>query len=706
MLRTVKEGAYNSLVAGLLRNYQFRPVYEASESNLIGDFYIPALMRATRYDRAVGYFRSSIFHLVQIALSDFVLRRGKMRLICSTSLDETDERVIRASTLTAENIDQTIADEIRASLRDPTTLPIVELLATMVKVGALDVRVAYKTDARGVFHTKVGIFHDDDGDAVSFDGSVNETFMAWTHNEERFKTFCTWTPGGREQVNNDQRYFNELWDGRRVSLLVRPLPDVARSILEQHANPDPQAALEKVRSLTRSRIRRLRHPPKQLQDHQVAVLATWREAKSGIIDHVTGGGKTITALACIREWFSSVPRASVLIVVPSDLLTVQWRDEIRSELVALDARILHAGGSRSDQRWSEHLREQLREMDSSRPRIVIATMDTGATSRFLDRAPVGDHTLMIVDEVHKVGAPSRRRILELNSGGRLGLSATPERFGDPEGTELIFGFFGEVLEPRFSIADALRSTPRRLVPYTYDFGTVSLEPLEASEYRRLTRSIAALAARVREEGDSNGREMLRRMRIKRARIVKGAHGKVEYAAQLLEEQFRDGHRWLVYCDTTSQLNSLAERLAALRISTTRYLSTMDSSKQDTLDRFERFGGVLLSIRCLDEGIDIPVVSHALILASSLNPREHIQRRGRVLRSAPQKVEAEIHDTLVGIEGDDGVRAFDHEVARARSFALDARNSRLILWRLDKLAREADPAWEDFEVDDTESREDD
>ena len=200
------------------------------------------------------------------------------------------------------------------------------------------------------------------------------------------------------------------------------------------------------------------------------------------------------------------------------------------------------------------------------------------------------------------------------------------------------------------------------------------------------------------KGRSEMRETLRHMRIKRARIIKGAHDKVDYAAKTLVEKYRDGQRWLVYCDATSQLDSLAERLTAEGISPTRYLSVMNSSKPDTLERFENFGGVLLSIRCLDEGIDIPLVSHALILASSMNPREHLQRRGRVLRSAPQKVEAEIHDTLAGIAADGGVRVFDHEISRARSFASDARNGRLMLWRLDKLTREADPEWQDVEDD--------
>ena len=295
-------------MSGGLRSHNFRRVYEASNADLVADFYIPAMMRATQYDRAVGYFRSSILHLVQVAVSDFILRGGRMRLICSTSLDETDERVIKESSPSAGAIDKAITEEIRGALRDPTSLPVVELLATMVTVGALDLRVAFKTDERGIFHTKVGIFRDDDGDAISFEGSANETFMAWSHNEERFKAFRTWEPGGSEQVEDDQRYFDELWDGRRPTITVKSLPDVARSILKQHAHPDPQVAVEKVRTLVNSRgsgHRARSSAPKKLQDHQLTALAAWRAKRLGIIDHVTGGGKTITALACVREWFAS-----------------------------------------------------------------------------------------------------------------------------------------------------------------------------------------------------------------------------------------------------------------------------------------------------------------------------------------------------------------------------------------------------------------
>ena len=681
-----------------LSNYDFLSIYESSQSDLVVDFYIPAMMRAIRYDRAVGYFRSSILHLVSIAVSDFVLRGGKMRLICSPSLDEMDEQIIRESGVSSSQIDRAITADIRATLRDPTVMPVTELLATMLEMGSLEVRVAYKADARGIFHTKVGIFCDEFDDAISFDGSANETYIAWSHNEERFKTFSTWMPGGSVQVQADQEYFDQLWAGRRPSLIVQPLPDVAREELRHHASPDPQAAIEKVRELARSRPR-TRHAPKQLQDHQLAVLSAWRSSKSGLIDHVTGGGKTITALACVREWFALNHRASVLIVVPSDLLTLQWRDEIDRELENLGATVLHAGGARSGN-WRDHLSDLLRKADSKTPRIVIATMDTAASSDFMSRASVvGDATFMIIDEVHKIGSPTRRRVLELQPGARLGLSATPQRYGDPEGTNVILDFFGNVLEPHFTIADAQNSRPPRLVQYTYHLNVVALTSQETSQYRSYTKSIASLIAQAKSGMDPSAAERLRLIALQRARILKSAHHKVQHAVSLLQEEYRRGDRWLVYCDNTVQLDHLAYALHSVDIPTTRYLAVMESSKPETLDRFARLGGILLSIRCLDEGIDIPTISHALILASSLNPREHLQRRGRVLRTAPGKLSARIFDTLVGIvdQGED-IRVLHHELERARAFAADARNARQAHWAIQRLRAEHDDSFHDIEPD--------
>lgn len=665
-----------------LRDWDFRPVYEASASNLVDDFYVPALRRATRYDRAAGYFRASVYHLIAIAVSDFVLRGGQMRLVCSPSLAAEDEAAIRRFGVRDEVVSRSLESDVEKALSDPEQLPVVELLATLLVAGALDIRIAYKADERGIFHPKVGIFHDG-VDAMSFEGSTNETFMAWEHNEERFKTFCSWRGDAESLVTADISYFDALWNGERRSLVVKPLPEIPLRLLRAHALDDPAAAVERVR-IARSRRRRGGQRVRRLQDHQLLAKTNWWEGRRGIIDHVTGSGKTVTALAIIREWQDRYPDGTVVVLVPSDLLTRQWRAELDSEMGDLELRILHVGGSMSSASWPDNLADFTRPAQVRGRRIVIATMDSAASAVFLQRASVGPHTLMVADEVHKVGSVRRRLTLNLDAGGRLGLSATPERFEDPDGTAVIFEYFGDRLPPRFGIREAQRSVPPRLVEYKYQTDVVALERDELESYDDLTRRAATASARLRDGDPAISAEQLRLILIRRAAVLKKARSKVAHAVDVLGSRYQRGDRWLVYCDDVAQLSALRAALPRVSIDPMTYVSDMIFSKPDTLLRFEEIGGVLLSIRCLDEGIDIPVVDHALILASSLNPREHLQRRGRVLRTAPKKDRSYIFDVLVGPDSDDMTRVFPHELARAQEFARDAVNRREAIWRLESL----------------------
>lgn len=585
--------------------------------------------------------------------------------------------------MSSPEADNAILRDIQDTLRNPDTLPVIELLATMIVAGSLEVKIAYNPTELGIFHTKVGIFGDREGSFVSFEGSPNETYMAWAHNEERFRVFRSWISGDRERVSEDQVYFDDLWHSRRPRVVVRALPDVAEELLREHAQPDPQIAIERVRMGSRRTTRRSIAAPKRLHDHQLQVLDTWRSARRGIVDHVTGGGKTITAIACIRDWLASEPDATVLIVVPTDLLTDQWQRELRQELSEFELAVLQVGGTNADPRWRTHLRNALAPGRRSRRFITIATMDSAATVDFIRHKHAARNMLLVVDEVHKVASPLRRNVLEFDARARLGLSATPERMGDPEGTGIIFDYFGDILEPPFGIREAQLVDPPRLVEYMYHLHLVTLTEDEEEEYNKATRRIAALQGNSDSSADGQLDASVLMACIHRSRILKNASEKVVRAKQILEEQYDTGQRWLVYCDSTRQLDLLQEALEPSRLPVARYLASMDSSKPDTLDRFESIGGILLSVRCLDEGIDIPVVTHALVLASSSNPREHIQRRGRVLRTAPGKHRASIHDFLVARNDEEhGAQVFGSELERARTFGADAINARQVRWQLD------------------------
>ena len=168
------------------------------------------------------------------------------------------------------------------------------------------------------------------------------------------------------------------------------------------------------------------------------------------------------------------------------------------------------------------------------------------------------------------------------------------------------------------------------------------------------------------------------MLINRSRIAKKAHSKVDVVVKILTESYNDGEHWLVYCEDGAQLHEISERLVSKNINPFIYVSDMEGSPAGELEAFSTQSGVLLSIRCLDEGVDIPKISHAIIVASSQNPRQFIQRRGRVLRRSPGKLNAVIYDCIVAPSDTSQGTKFDglifSEATRSIEFARTARNA--------------------------------
>jgi superfamily II DNA or RNA helicase len=225
------------------------------------------------------------------------------------------------------------------------------------------------------------------------------------------------------------------------------------------------------------------------------------------------------------------------------------------------------------------------------------------------------------------------------------------------------------------LADAVRD--RVLTPYFYRPHTVQLSKDELHEWHTMTTEIRKLSGRLAGGDPSTGlNDRLQRLYIKRARIVKHAAAKIPLAREVLCAEFQRGQRWIVYCEDLSQLTSVSRELEHAGIENIPFHSQMTGDRQETLRWLDRRGGVVVAIKCLDEGVDVPSVSHALILASSKNPREFIQRRGRVLRQAPNKGLAYVHDAIVipppDVEdGSDPITA--GELARAVEFAQFADN---------------------------------
>jgi superfamily II DNA or RNA helicase len=291
------------------------------------------------------------------------------------------------------------------------------------------------------------------------------------------------------------------------------------------------------------------------------------------------------------------------------------------------------------------------------PRIVVAVVGSAVSEDFLKRLISGKHLMIVGDEVHTLGQaqciPLLNKLQEC--GAFLGLSATYTRFGDLEGTERIENIFGHPLKPSFTIKEAIKSG--RLVNYDYNIENCYLTESESENYASLSKEIEKLMAREKGTSFKAFSKVLQILIFQRAKIIKQAERKSVIARKILEQNYQTKDRWLVYCDDVNQINRIEDSLKGLNLTLLKYYDAMAGDKMETLNYFGEKGGVLLAIKCLDEGIDIPSATHALILASSQNPREYIQRRGRVLRSNPEsgKTHAYIFDPVTLTDKDVPVR---------------------------------------------------
>lgn len=667
-----------------LRGHEWKHRYTSSTDDLIANFYAPALRESRRYDRAAGYFRSTVYLLAGSETAAFALRGGAARIVCSPSLSDEDIDAISRGIDPQSVASASLLGELETVLKEPQSHAPVELLAALLATGALEMRFALRDG--GIFHDKVGLFSDANHDRLSFAGSINETWRAWSPqgNHEHFEVFTSWGDDG-VRVAEHARFFEDLWLGGLIGVTVLPAPQALLERVIERGPIDPEAHLE---SVARQPTRRL-HPNARgrtanpvLFAHQIAASANWLSHDSrGILKHATGSGKTVTGLAIADRWIRD--GGSVLVLVPSVLLLDQWVQEIGKVLSDLDPSVLLVGGGNEDWRRKGLLRLYTRKSDQ--PRITVATMQTAASREFLRTVEHGPHLLVIADEVHRLGSPQNQILFSLEAGGRLGLSATPERFGDPGGTAAIMAYFDGVLEPEFALEDAIAA--ERLTPYEYFVHVVRLSDEEAHEWETLSVRIRQLAARYKNDRSASLPDDLKFLLIRRARIAKRAASKAPRAAQIVREHYMPGQRWLVYCEDRTQLIAVRKEMDDVGLRSFEYHSAMQGDKAETLERFERDGGILVAIRCLDEGVDIPAVSHALILASSRNPREFVQRRGRVLRRFPDKHFAVIHDLLVEppTPAPDDALAVG-ELARALEFARYAKN-RAALGELERLCME-------------------
>lgn len=638
-----------------LRQLTIQEEYFTGETDLIDEFYKPCLENSVKYDRSVGFFRSSVFLLIGPEVIKFAQRGGQIRLICSPSLTESDLDAISKGYKDRGDLEEAVSKDIDDLINNKKIAKNTEALATLIKCKVLDVRIAFLPEAKGEYHAKLGVFEDSKGDTVSFKGSVNESWTGWHErgNHETLDVFCSWKTGrDQRQVRRNTDYFSRLWNDDIAKLKVVPFPNVCRKKLESVAKDSiDEIIAEDLLDYFRigqktakdfeqgTEIKVKREPLR----HQLEAIDAWKQQGCrGILEHATGSGKTFTALTALKEHLEDDGVA--LVLVPDRLLHQQWAEEIREEIP--EASVLKAGDGFNSWRKNKRLNKFTRPLPGGGKRIVLATMPTARIQEFREGVFGGDHLMLVADEVHEIGSKENSSALSIKSGKRLGLSATPRRYGDPIGTQKILDYFGPIVDPPFTLIDAIHQG--RLVEYEYHPEPIRLSAEESEEWESATKEISMEYARSKRDdsGTPIPSARLQNMLIQRSRIAKKASAKVPYAISVIEENYEDGESWLIYCEDQHQLNEVMEGLARAGFSPCEYHTSMTGDPAASLEWFKKFGGIMVSIRCLDQGVDIPKISHAIILASSQNPRQFIQRRGRVLRVCPGKYLAVIYDAVV------------------------------------------------------------
>jgi len=641
-----------------LKSVVLKKFYDSDVDNIVRDFYIPALSKSVLYKRLTGFFSSTSLAVAARGISKLISNDGNVQLITGARFRKVDVEAIKEAYDNPENVIERMMLEELDNIEDAFLEDHVSALGWMVAQKRLEIKVAIVLDEdgypldenaverQGVFHQKVGILEDEDGNRISFSGSNNESATGWLNNIEEFKVFRSWEEAEKEYLESDLKKFEKLWSEDTKRTRVLDIPNAIKNKLIKMA-PENIDALNLDRWLEVAVERR---EIVKLRDYQKEAFNSWLgNDKKGIFEMATGTGKTFAALACLKKVIRKERKIVTVIAVPFIHLGKQWEDEIekfgiRSETLIADS---------SNPNWKDKLVDLLRDiqLDISESLIILTTHATFALEDFIRIIRnSGLKFFLIADEVHGVGAPIRREGLIEEYNYRLGLSATPKRWFDLEGTETLFDYFGDIV---FSYPIKKAIDDGYLVPYEYKPYFTELTEQEIEQYEEETEKIAK--AYYQSKDDEERAEWFSLLCIKRQNIVKNAQNKLIVLKEILRDAGELKH-CLVYC-SPQQIDDVQDVLNKENIMQHRFTETEGikpeeeygyvSERQFLLQNLSKGRlQALVAMRCLDEGVDIPPARLAIMLENSGNPREYIQRRGRVLRPFPGKKHAIIYDIIV------------------------------------------------------------
>ena len=618
---------------------------------------------------------------------DFVERGGKIRLITGSSFSKADLEVITKS------MEDKLTEEVSHILEDDLGKKCLAMFGHMLtnKIdGTSQLEIKILVPERGIFHPKVGVFNMLNGDTISFAGSVNETGSGWTDNIEEFKVFCSWVD--KKYVNIDIGTFREFWHGSHAGIHTYDLPDAVREkILAVRPSSDEEyrELVEDLRTIIYCDADAGSQKKFKLHYYQEDAIKAWvLNDYKGILEMPTATGKTFTAMGCINAMQRSRGRLFTVIVAPYRHLVKQWVDNV-SKWNNMTSPEFHVSAkmmmTADNPKWKEHFRRAVVEFNKKKigggyvteDSIVCTTYKTFSRNEFTDAiSEIEGNVLLVTDEAHNVGSAMHRAGLIKKYVGRLALTATPERYFDEEGSKKIRSYFGRTVYS-MDIGQAIRE--KYLVPYDYYPVFAELNPVELEEYRRLTRAI-----RIKLSKNDAGERAIDNMNSpenKRARLIAKIEQKYNKLGMILDKHKNRLQDALIYCHDGEQLRRVGGILGERNIN---YDEVTSSSSM--IERWNRIRSLekkhhqcIVAMKCLDEGVDIPSAHLGIIMASTGNPLQYIQRRGRLLRLSEGKDHASIYDILAAPPPDVydqpyAKKLVAKELLRHREFAQHARNS--------------------------------
>ncbi|MBE6486988.1 MAG: DEAD/DEAH box helicase [Methanosphaera stadtmanae] len=634
-------------------DHLIEPNYFSANTDLVERFYNLVLTESVKYDRLAGYFSSGSLSVAAKGMTNLIENNGHIRLLCGVQLSEDDWNSISNPEQFKDLINKNFLDEYE-NLEDELTWNYTKVLGWMIANNILEVKIGlnYKDGKYApdkIYHPKLGIFYDSDENCIVFVGSVNESARGWAENSENLSTYKSWQ--NDVHIPSNISAFEDFWNDTNDNLKVYDVPNESLDFLIKNA---PQDKVELENTIVR--IKQLEKPVYKKKEvktpysYQLDAIDRWfANGKSGILAMATGTGKTFTSLNCLKKVLKEEEVLTV-IACPYNHLVEQWKEEV----LKMDlGKINEFYGANST--WGSEFDRLNRKLNHNvkfeKPQIILTNHQTFSKPPFISKInsiKKNKKLLLIVDEVHHVGSAGFSEGLLQEYDYRLGLSATPRRYMDYEGTQRIINYFGrEVFE--FTIKDALhrRHGPKRepfLTPYNY----------------------YPIKVKLTEEESKNKSK------------ANNAEDKYRKLCEILDGMEKPIDHLIIFC-SPKQRKRVLKILNEKKINPKAEFTYNEDLKlrKELLEGFDKGEyKALVAIRCLNEGVDVPSTDKVIIMSSSSNPAEYIQRRGRVLRRSPGKKKAYIYDLVVVSDNNDSKlnNFFDSELDRLIEFISDSDNA--------------------------------